>query len=123
MEWAAENNIVAGIGGGRFAPTRNVTREQMAVILYNYVRYVGCDLMSRVGALVRFSDSDKISGYAWHPMEWAVTHGLLAGSGGKLNPQGTATRAQVAQVFKNAHSLLAGEPDQPTSTSSTKPAV
>ena len=118
VEWAAENNIVAGIGGGKFAPNRNVTREQMAVILYNYARYAGCDLMSRVGALVRFSDSDKISGYAWHPMEWAVTHGLLAGSGGKLNPQNTATRAQVAQVFKNAHNLLSGsgEQDQPTPT-------
>lgn len=116
VEWAAENNIVAGIGGGKFAPSRNVTREQMAVILYNYARYAGCNLMSRAGAMVRFSDCGKISGYAWHPMEWAVTHGLLAGSGGKLNPQGTATRAQVAQVFKNAHDLLAssGEPGQPT---------
>lgn len=121
VEWAAENKIVSGIGDGRFAPERNVTREQMAVILYNYARYAGCDLMSRVGALVRFSDSDKISGYAWHPMEWAVTHGLLTGSGGKLNPQGTATRAQVAQVFKNAHSLLAGEPDQPTPIPTVSP--
>ena len=124
VEWAAENNIVAGIGGGKFAPNRNVTREQMAVILYNYARYTGCDLMSRAGALVRFSDYGKISSYAWHPMEWAVTHGFLAGSGGKLNPQGTATRAQVAQVFKNAHNLLSGsgEPDQPTPTPTATPA-
>ena len=64
VEWAAENNIVAGIGGGKFAPNRNVTREQMAVILYNYARYTGCDLMSRAGALVRFSDYGKISSYA-----------------------------------------------------------
>lgn len=123
VEWAAENNIVSGIGGGKFAPNRNVTREQMAVILYNYARYTGCDLMSRVGAMVQFSDSDRISSYAWHPMEWAVTHGLLAGSGGKLNPQGTATRAQVAQVFKNAHDLLTDPDklDEPTPTPTATP--
>lgn len=85
--------------------------------------YAGCDLMSRSGALVRFSDYGKISGYAWHSMEWAVTHGFLAGSSGKLNPQGTATRAQVAQVFKNAHVLLAssGELDQPTPIPTASP--
>lgn len=77
--------------------------------------------MSRAGALVRFSDCGKISGYAWHSMEWAVTRGILAGSDGKLNPQGAATRAQVAQAFKNAHDLLAGEPDQPTPVPTATP--
>lgn len=113
VEWAAQNNIVSGIGGGKFAPEKSVTREQMAVILYNYARYTGCDLLSRAGALVRFSDSDKISNYAWHPMEWAVTHNILSGSGGKLDPKGTATRAQVAQIFYNSRELLVNSSEEP----------
>lgn len=106
VEWAAANRIVDGIGGGKFAPDQSITREQMAVILYNYARYAGCDQLSREGALAKFSDSDTISEYAWHAMEWAVTHDILSGSGGKLNPQGTATRAQVAQILYTGRELL-----------------
>lgn len=118
VEWAAEKEIVSGIGGGRFAPNRNVTREQMAVILYNYAKYAECDLSTRAGLLEQFPDGGRVSGYAKYAVEWALTHELLAGSGGKLNPQGMATRAQVAQVFMNAHDLLSGSgnPQEPTST-------
>lgn len=127
VEWAAEKEIVSGIGGRRFAPNRNVTREQMAVILYNYAKYAECDLSTRAGLLEQFPDGGRVSGYAKYAMEWALTHKLLAGSGGKLNPQGMATRAQVAQVFMNAHDLLNGSdsPQEPTvtpaSTSSPSP--
>lgn len=121
VEWTAENGIVSGIGGGKFAPNRNVTREQMAVILYNYARYAGCNLMSRAGAMRQFSDHNKVSNYAWHPMEWAVTYGLISGNSGKLNPQGTATRAQVAQVFMNAHDLLSGYGTSPEPTVTPAP--
>lgn len=107
VEWAAANRIVDGIGGGKFAPDQSITREQMAVILYNYARYAGCDLLSNEGTLVKFSDNEKISDYAWHAMEWAVTHNVLSGNGGKLNPKGTATRAQVAQILYNSRDLLA----------------
>ena len=118
VDWAAEKEIVSGIGGERFAPNRNVTREQMAVILYNYAKYAECDLSTRAGLLEQFPDGGRVSGYAKYAMEWALTHKLLAGSGGKLNPQGMATRAQVAQVFMNAHDLLSGSgnPQEPTST-------
>lgn len=118
VEWAAEHRIVSGIGNGQFAPNKNVTREQMAVILYNYAEYAGCDLTTRAGLLEQFSDGGKVSHYAKYAMEWALTHKLLAGSVGRLNPQGTATRAQVAQVFMNAHDLLSGSdsPQEPTVT-------
>lgn len=106
VEWAAANRIVDGIGGGKFAPDQSITREQMAVILYNYARYAGCDLLSREGVLAEFSDRDKISEYARHAMEWAVTHNILGGSDGKLNPKGTATRAQVAQILYSSRELL-----------------
>lgn len=126
VEWAAQNNIVNGVGGGRFAPDQSVTREQMAVILYNYARFEGCDTMSRVGALLKFTDECKVSSYAYHAMEWAVTNNILCGSGGKLDPQGTATRAQVAQIFYNARELLAGGssmPDSPTPTPAPVPDI
>lgn len=118
VEWAAKNKIVSGIGSGKFAPNKNVTREQMAVILYNYASFAGCDLTTRAGLLEQFPDGGKVSRYAKYAVEWALTHKLLAGSGGKLNPQGTATRAQVAQVFMNAHNLLSGSgnPSEPTAT-------
>ncbi len=120
VEWAAEKEIVSGIGDGKFAPNKNVTREQMAVILYNYASFADCDLTTRAGLLERFPDGGKVSRYAKYAMEWALTHKLLAGSGGRLDPQGTATRAQVAQVFMNAHDLLSGSdsPQEPTVTPS-----
>lgn len=118
VEWAAENGIISGIGGGKFAPNGNVTREQMAVILYNYASFAGCDLTTRPGLLEQFPDGGKVSRYAKYAVEWVLTHKLLAGSGVKLDPQGTATRAQVAQVFMNAHNLLSGSvgSSKPTAT-------
>lgn len=123
VEWAAQNGLVNGTGGGKFSPNKSVTREQMAVILYNYAKFTDCDLTVRAGLLEQFPDGNKVSGYAKYAMEWALTHNLLAGSGGKLNPQGTATRAQVAQVFMNAHDILdsSKEPSPPDSTPTPPP--
>jgi len=124
VEWAADNNIVSGDGRGHFNPDKCVTREQMAVILYNYAKTTNCDLTARAGMLDRFSDGYKTSSYAKHAMEWAITHGILSGSDGKLNPLGTATRAQVAQIFYNSRDLLVGgnENIDPTPTPTPTPA-
>ncbi len=107
VEWAAQNGIVNGTGGGKFSPDKSVTREQMAVILYNYAKFTNCDLTVRAGLLEQFPDGNKVSGYAKYPMEWAITHGIINGNGGKLDPSGTATRAQVAQIFYSSRDLLA----------------
>ena len=96
VEWAAQNGIANGVGGGRFNPNQSVTREQVAVILYNYAKFTDCDLTVRAGLLEPFPDGNKVSGYAKYAMEWAITHKIINGSGGKLAPSGTATRAQVA---------------------------
>lgn len=109
VEWAAGNGIVSGTGNGKFSPNQSVTREQMAVILYNYVGKIGGNTSYSDNAVNRFPDSRKVSGFAEKAMQWAVSHRILSGSDGKLLPQGTATRAQVAQVFMNARDLLAGE--------------
>ncbi len=107
VEWAAQNGIVNGTGGGRFSPNKSVTREQMAVILYNYAKFTNCDLTVRAGLLDQFPDGGRVSGYAKYAMEWAVTHKIINGSGGKLDPQGIANRAQVAQIFYSSRELLA----------------
>ncbi|WP_166544285.1 S-layer homology domain-containing protein [Acutalibacter sp. 1XD8-36] len=113
VEWAAQNGIVNGTGNGRFSPDQSVTREQMAVILYKYAEFTDCDMTVRAGMLDKFPDGGKTSGYAKYAMEWAITHGLLSGSDGKLDPQGTATRAQVARIFYNSRELLAGSGNKP----------
>ena len=118
VEWAAQNGIVNGTGGGKFSPDKSVTREQMAVILYNYAKFTNCDLTVRAGLLEQFPDGNKVSGYAKYAMEWAVTHKIINGIGGRLDASGTATRAQVAQIFYSSRELLANggseNPQPPT---------
>lgn len=113
VEWAAENKIVNGTGNGKFAPDRNVTREQMAVILYNYAKFTDCDLTVQAGLLDKFPDGNRTSDFAKYAMEWALTHEVINGTGGALDPLGTASRAQVAQIFYNSRELLAGSGDEP----------
>lgn len=107
VEWACQNKLVGGVGDGLFAPGSNISREQLSVILYNYAKGCGLDMSSQKGALGAFTDNGNISGYARTAMEWAVAHKVLNGSEGKLDPKGTATRAQVAQIFYNCRELLA----------------
>lgn len=101
VNWAAANNIVSGYGDGIFGPNDNITREQMASILYRYAEYKGYDV-SAVGDLGQFNDADSVSEWANDVMRWAVGAGLINGMGdGSVAPQGTATRAQVATVLMN----------------------
>lgn len=93
QKWAMDN----GISDGTNMPGV-ITREQLATILYRYAKQKGYDV-SKSAALTSFSDADKVSGYASEAMQWAVAEGLLQGSNGKLNPQGSATRAQVATIL------------------------
>ena len=93
QKWAMDNGISDGTN-----MTGEVTREQLAAILYRYAKLKGYDV-SKSAALTAFSDADKVSGYAAEAMQWAVAEGLLQGSNGKLNPQGSATRAQVATIL------------------------
>lgn len=91
-DWAVENGI--SDGGNLDA---SVTREQLAAMLY---RYVGSPAVT--GAVEGFADADRISGWASDAMRWATQTGLLSGKGGgRLDPTGTATRAEVAQILMN----------------------
>lgn len=93
QKWAMENGISDGTNmAGR------ITREQLATILYRYAKLKGYDV-SKTASLDGFSDAGAVSSYAVDAMRWAVAADLVKGAGGKLDPQGTATRAQVATIL------------------------
>ena len=102
VAWAAENGVVNGVGDGKFEPDGSVTREQMATILYRYAQKVGIDT-SKHTELSAFPDANRVSAYARAPMQWIVAEGVIGGSreNGQdwLNPQGNATRAEVATIL------------------------
>ena len=100
VAWAAKNKIVNGIGDGLFAPETYITREQIAVMLYNYAEYKGYDV-SQKGELSSFTDADEVSAWAKPQVEWAVGSGIMNGKlGMKLDAKGNATRAEIATVVK-----------------------
>lgn len=102
--WAAETGIVAGVGEGKFGVTENITREQLAVMLYKYARMSGYDVTGRA-ELDKFSDADKASSWALTALEWAVDNGILNGKGTGddvvLDPGANATRAECAAMLRS----------------------
>ena len=98
VAWAAKNGIVTGIGGGKFDPNGSITREQMAAILFRYSDSKGYDTEIRA-SLSDFPDRAKVGAWAQEAMQWAVAAKLITGNVGKLDPQGSATRAQVATIL------------------------
>lgn len=98
VTWAADNGIVNGTSTTTFSPNANVTREQMAAILYRYAQHKKYNTAASSG-LNGFTDYASVSGYAAASLEWAVAEKLVNGSAGKLMPTGNATRAQVAAIL------------------------
>lgn len=102
VAWAAANKIVNGYDETTFGPMNAVTREQMAAILFRYEQYKGLENVTLEENLNRFPDQNKISAYAIPALQWAVGQKIINGNAdGTLDPTGTATRAQVAQIFTN----------------------
>ena len=112
ITWTAENGIFAGYGKDKFGPDDPITREQLAAIFYRYADYKGYDLTVK-GNPDTFKDADKITDYAKTAMQWAVGSGLVKGkSGNLLDPQGTATRAEIAAMlhrFIEKYELVQGK--------------
>ena len=110
IAWAAWNGIVNGITSTTFAPDRNVTREQMAAILYRYTAWKEWDV-SQQGNLFQFTDWQKVQTYARTPLAWAVASGLIQGKENqRLDPGGPATRAEVATILQRFHSTYVAPP-------------
>ena len=100
VAWAASQGIVSGVSKTVFAPEQNVTREQLAVILYRYAEKTGKDIKGSTDLKV-FKDGGAVSDYAKTAFSFAVYKGLINGrTDGTLDPQGKATRAEVAAILE-----------------------
>ena len=98
VAWAASAGIVNGYNGS-YGPGEPITREQVVTTLYRYAKYSGMDL-SGTGSLAGFTDSSRVSDFAAEAMSWAVGSGIVSGTtGATLNPQATATRAELATML------------------------
>lgn len=97
IHWAADSGIVSGYGNGLYGPNDNITREQLAVMLWRYAGSPDSD-----HSLAHFKDAHLIASYAETALAWANENGIINGKGdGILDPKGNATRAQVAQMLMN----------------------
>ena len=97
--WARLHGVVTGITSEIFNPNGDITREQMAAMLYRYAQYKGYDVTGSAD-LSGYADADSVSGWAEYAMQWAVDAGLISGVGNNtLNPQGSATRAEIATIL------------------------
>lgn len=106
VTWAAGNGIVSGYGNGSFGPGDNITREQMAVMLYRYCLFAGLELPA-VNEDFNITDASDMSSWAVEAVEAMYKAGILNGKdGGVFDPQGTATRAEVAQMMMNFNSAF-----------------
>ncbi|MDD3168422.1 MAG: S-layer homology domain-containing protein [Eubacteriales bacterium] len=100
VDWAAENEIIGGIGGGRFAPDSLITREQMAAMLYRFADLLG-KFPDGMDTALEYSDAASISSYAKDAALYCQTTGVIGGrTGGVFVPQDTATRAEVAAMIQ-----------------------
>ena len=101
VAWANANGIVSGYGSGKFGPNDKVTREQLAAILYRYAQYKKYDVsVGEDTNILSYDDAQSISSYAIPAIQWACGAGVVTGkSGSKLDPKGSATRAEVAAML------------------------
>lgn len=109
VDWAYEAGITSGASSTGFAPDSALTREQAVTLLCNYAEAQGLDV-SAAADLSGYPDASAVSAFAQDAVAWAVDAGLLTGTGaGTLNPQGTATRAELAALLVRAEALFTAE--------------
>ncbi len=106
--WASKEGIVNGDGSGYFRPNDAITREQMTTLFCRYAERRNFKVKSvetnidHSDILATFCDGATVGSYAVEPMKWALGSGLIQGKDdGRLDPLGTATRAETAQFLKN----------------------
>jgi hypothetical protein len=109
ISWANANDIVNGVGNSLFGTNNNITREQMATILYRYMNEQGLSV-SASGDISGFPDGDSVSSYAEEAMSWAIGSGIITGKdsaeGTILDPKGSASRAEVAAMLKRMIGIM-----------------
>mgnify|MGYP000872143555 CR=1 FL=1 len=105
--WAYDAKIIGGYENGKFGPADPITREQLATMMYRYAKQQGYNTVKKA-SFSGYPDNKRVSSFAKESMEWAVGNGLIKGDQGKLNPQGTASRAVIATIvmrFDNTQKL------------------
>lgn len=106
VKWAAANGIVAGKGNGTFDPNGEITREQLAAILYRYMQYAGIEYEA-TDEYITFEDESSISNFAKEAVQVMNKSGIIRGKGnGKIAPKSSATRAEVAAMLHRFVKLL-----------------
>lgn len=105
IAWACRNGIADGMGETKFGPNDAITREELVTLMYRYAQYFG---HSCIGTSIEgFVDAGSVSAYAYNAMCWAYKAGVVTGTtGSRLNPQGTASRAEAAQMIMSFSSFL-----------------
>lgn len=100
INWAAESGIVSGVTDTEFAPDSDITREQIALIIYRFASYSRYDINAENADLSVFTDSENVSDYALDAVRYLVGKGIMSGKGaGELAPRDKATRAEVATML------------------------
>ena len=108
VRWASAVGVVSGYPGGLYLPEENVTREQLAVMIWNYARRVeGLEATGSISDFSSMKDKWSVSSYARKAVGWCFKNGILSGSGGYVYPQSYATRAEAAKMLVKAHDVFA----------------
>ena len=108
VAWAAKNGLVNGIGDNKFNPDANVTRQDMATIIYRYMQYKGEGFKGMWAFLLDFNDRDEIAEYAYEPICYLTMNSIMTGRPGKLiDPKGLATRAEAAAIIERVAKFMA----------------
>ena len=105
--WAAQTGVAAGIGGGRFAPQRGITRAELAAMLCRFAKWQGgvANSVAKIADETAFTDAAQIPEYAREAAAWAAENGLIRGSAGQFLPSQNATRAQTAAILHRLSAL------------------
>jgi len=100
VNWAAENGVIEGFTDGTFRPNENITREQIALMLFRYAEIIGVDTEFSVQAFNTFSDCNLVSDWAIDAMRWATHHRIIIGQDGSMAPCSNATRAETVTMLQ-----------------------
>lgn len=105
--WAKQNGIINGYMDGTFKPTKNVTREEMATMIYNFAKYKKIKVQATKD-ITGYKDYSEITPYGIGTLQWAIEKGIISGkdNGTRLDPLGNATRAECAKMLVQAHNLI-----------------
>ncbi len=111
VRWAAANGVVKGVSSTEFGPSKNITRQELVTILWRLAAKKGLNTSNAGLTVPEFADRSQIAAWAAEAMSWGCTRGILTGkSANRVDPTGTATRAEAAAMIVRFRSLgTAGE--------------